>query len=122
MRQSFERNLSVSDDGPSRERDTDNPWRDIREFSVLHFVKKVARLMGGEDDRQLRGALTRSALFNGMAVTFRGSVYQPDTQLRLFGKPEVVGKRRMGVALALGKDLEAARAKARKAAEGVKLG
>jgi phosphoribosylglycinamide formyltransferase 2 len=37
----------------------------------------------------------------------------PDTQLRLFGKPEVGGKRRMGVALALGTDLEDARAKAR---------
>jgi len=37
----------------------------------------------------------------------------PDTQLRLFGKPEVGGKRRMGVALALGADLEEARAKAR---------
>lgn len=38
---------------------------------------------------------------------------QPDTQLRLFGKPEVRGKRRMGVALARGADLEAARARAR---------
>lgn len=37
----------------------------------------------------------------------------PDTQLRLFGKPEVAGKRRMGVALALGEDIEQARCKAR---------
>lgn len=37
---------------------------------------------------------------------------QPDTQLRLFGKPCVKGKRRMGVALALGSDLEEARSKA----------
>ncbi len=36
----------------------------------------------------------------------------PDTQLRLFGKPEVNGKRRMGVALARGEDIEEARAKA----------
>ena len=36
----------------------------------------------------------------------------PDTQLRLFGKPEVLGERRMGVGLALGGDLEEARAKA----------
>jgi phosphoribosylglycinamide formyltransferase 2 len=36
----------------------------------------------------------------------------PDTQLRLFGKPEVDGKRRMGVALARGSDIDEARAKA----------
>jgi phosphoribosylglycinamide formyltransferase 2 len=36
----------------------------------------------------------------------------PDTQLRLFGKPEVSGKRRMGVGLARGADIEEARAKA----------
>jgi phosphoribosylglycinamide formyltransferase 2 len=38
---------------------------------------------------------------------------EPDTALRLFGKPEVAGHRRMGVALALGKDIDAARATAR---------
>ena len=37
----------------------------------------------------------------------------PDTALRLFGKPEVRGHRRMGVALAMGADVDAARAKAR---------
>ena len=37
---------------------------------------------------------------------------EPDTQLRLFGKPEVRGERRMGVALARGASLEEARAKA----------
>ncbi|MDZ7669137.1 MAG: formate-dependent phosphoribosylglycinamide formyltransferase [Gammaproteobacteria bacterium] len=41
---------------------------------------------------------------------------QPDTQVRLFGKPEVRGQRRMGVALALDRDVQAARAKARAAA------
>jgi len=34
---------------------------------------------------------------------------EPDTQIRLFGKPEVSGKRRMGVALALGDNIESAR-------------
>jgi len=37
----------------------------------------------------------------------------PGTQLRLFGKPEVSGKRRMGVAVALDKTIEDARKKAR---------
>ncbi len=35
------------------------------------------------------------------------------TQFRLFGKPEIRGRRRMGVALARGDDIEAARTKAR---------
>lgn len=37
----------------------------------------------------------------------------PDTFIRLFGKPEIAGRRRMGVALAHGADIEEARAKAR---------
>jgi len=37
---------------------------------------------------------------------------QPDTQLRLFGKPQVSGQRRMGVALARGESIEQAREKA----------
>ena len=37
---------------------------------------------------------------------------QPDTQLRLFGKPEVSGKRRMGVTLARANSIEEAREKA----------
>ncbi len=37
---------------------------------------------------------------------------RPDTQLRLFGKPEVSGKRRLGVALARDKEIETARATA----------
>jgi len=45
---------------------------------------------------------------------------EPDTQLRLFGKPEVNGERRMGVCLALGTDTDNARDKANKASRGVK--
>ncbi|MBL7834616.1 MAG: hypothetical protein JNK18_11715, partial [Cyclobacteriaceae bacterium] len=36
----------------------------------------------------------------------------PDTQIRLFGKPEVSGERRMGVCLARGASIEDARKKA----------
>ncbi len=49
-------------------------------------------------------------------VSFEGvdrALERPGTALRLFGKPEVRGHRRMGVALALGADVEAARAQAR---------
>ena len=41
---------------------------------------------------------------------------ESDTMLRLFGKPEVSGKRRMAVTLARDADIEKARAKARRAA------
>jgi len=47
------------------------------------------------------------------------ALIEPDTQLRLFGKPDVRGKRRMGVALALGPDVATARDKARRAAEAI---
>jgi phosphoribosylglycinamide formyltransferase 2 len=47
---------------------------------------------------------------------------EPDTQLRLFGKPEVAGHRRMGVTLALGRDLAHARDKARRAAATIVAG
>ncbi len=46
---------------------------------------------------------------------------EPDTQLRLFGKPEVAGERRMGVVLALADDIDAARARAAEAAARVEV-
>jgi phosphoribosylglycinamide formyltransferase 2 len=58
-------------------------------------------------------------------VSFGGleaALAAPDTALRLFGKPEVRGKRRMGVTLALGADVDEARAKARTAAAAVVAG
>ncbi|MEZ0138108.1 MAG: formate-dependent phosphoribosylglycinamide formyltransferase [Candidatus Reddybacter sp.] len=46
---------------------------------------------------------------------------EPDTQVRLFGKPEVAGRRRMGVCLARGESIDAAKAKATKAAASVSI-
>ena len=57
-------------------------------------------------------------------VSFAGlekALAQPDTQLRLFGKPEVSGQRRMAVTLARATDVEAARAKAREAAAALEI-
>ena len=45
----------------------------------------------------------------------------PDTQIRLFGKPEVHGERRMGVGLALADSIYAARAKATAVAAAVEV-
>lgn len=52
-------------------------------------------------------------------VNFGGldqALAEPDTALRLFGKPEVSGKRRMGVAIARDTDIDKAKAKAIRAA------
>ena len=46
---------------------------------------------------------------------------QPNTQLRLFGKPQVKGKRRMGVAIVRDETLDAAREKAKRAAAAVEI-
>ena len=44
----------------------------------------------------------------------------PESELRLFGKPEAYVKRRMGVALARGRDTDEARARAKLAASKVR--
>ncbi|MDT8448230.1 MAG: formate-dependent phosphoribosylglycinamide formyltransferase [bacterium] len=53
-------------------------------------------------------------------VTFGGldeALSEPEVDLRLFGKPEVAGERRMGVVLARGDSLKEAREKAARAAQ-----
>jgi phosphoribosylglycinamide formyltransferase 2 len=57
------------------------------------------------------------------SVRFEGlneALAEPRTALRLFGKPEVSGHRRMGVALALGESIEDARERARRVAGAVR--
>jgi phosphoribosylglycinamide formyltransferase 2 len=61
---------------------------------------------------------------HGRTIHYAGvdaALVEPDTGLRLFGKPEIAGKRRVGVALALGEDVDAARARARRVAESVRV-
>ena len=52
-------------------------------------------------------------------INLAAALSEPDTQLRLFGKPEVKGERRMGVALALDSSIEAAIEKAKRSAAAV---
>jgi phosphoribosylglycinamide formyltransferase 2 len=68
--------------------------------------------------RQRGPAASCALLVDGTSSSIRYSdvdaaLAAPDTALRLFGKPEVHGHRRMGVSLALGASIEEARAKAR---------
>jgi len=46
---------------------------------------------------------------------------ETDTQLRLFGKPEIHGHRRLGVVVARDESIEKARAKATRACQSIKV-
>lgn len=77
--------------------------------------------------RQHGAAASCALLVKGdsSSVTFGNlaeALTQPDTDLRLFGKPEVHGERRMGVGLALGADCDDARAKARQVVAAIRVG
>jgi phosphoribosylglycinamide formyltransferase 2 len=59
----------------------------------------------------------------GKAPRYHGiaeALSEPDTQLRIFGKPEVKGRRRMAVTLARDIDTETAKAKAVRAAKAIR--
>ena len=62
------------------------------------------------------GVEAKGIVFDGVADALR----VPNTDIRLFGKPESFVKRRMGVALAFDADVEVARVNAKKAAGMVK--
>ncbi len=71
--------------------------------------------------RQLGPSASSVILVRGKSknISFSGfeeALNEPDTQLRMFGKPEVNGELRMGVCLAKADTIEEARAKANKAA------
>ncbi len=74
-----------------------------------------------------RGPCASAALIaegHGEAMRYHGldrALAEPDTELRLFGKPEVQGQRRVGVCLARGDDLFSARERARRAAGQVRV-
>jgi phosphoribosylglycinamide formyltransferase 2 len=77
--------------------------------------------------RQAGPAASCAVLLEGSSSDVRfhrvgRALEETDTQLRLFGKPEVQGRRRMGVTLALGANLEQARDKARRAAAAIVAG
>ncbi|KHK01357.1 formate-dependent phosphoribosylglycinamide formyltransferase [Desulfovibrio sp. TomC] len=76
--------------------------------------------------RQYGPAASRVILAEGDSTSPRYEILpqalaEPDTAIRLFGKPEVHGLRRMGVALALGRDVEDAKRKAIATASQVKV-
>ncbi|MFT4798227.1 MAG: phosphoribosylglycinamide formyltransferase 2 [Candidatus Azotimanducaceae bacterium] len=95
--------------------------QDLSEFA-LH----VRAIMGLPipSIRQLGPSASAVLLVEGESdcVTFsnlENALQEPDTQIRLFGKPEVLGRRRMGVALAQGTSVDDAKQKAIRAANAV---
>lgn len=78
------------------------------------------------DVRQFGPSASAVILGDGVSTNIRFSgideaLSEPDTQIRLFGKPEINGSRRLGVAVARGDSLDAAREKAIRAAAKVKV-
>jgi phosphoribosylglycinamide formyltransferase 2 len=75
--------------------------------TALHSVGASAVIYGGIDARGIS--------FSGLEK----ALADPDTDLRLFGKPEAYLRRRMGVTLARADDTDSARLKAKQAADAI---
>jgi phosphoribosylglycinamide formyltransferase 2 len=97
--------------------------QDLSEFA-LH----VRAILGLPipDIRQVGPSASAVLLVEGESdcVSFsslENALTEPDTQIRLFGKPEVSGRRRMGVALARGGNIEEAKEKAIAAADAINV-
>ena len=102
--------------------------QDLSEFA-LHARAILGLPVGADEGGVIRtrggGSASCAVLAEGHGVpVFSGvdlALARPDTQVRLFGKPRVEGKRRVAVALALGEDVEQARDSARRAADALQV-
>ena len=86
------------------------------------FELHARAILGLPVDTALKSPGASAVIYGGVdavGVVFDGvarALRVPQTELRLFGKPESFVKRRMGVALAYDADIEVARARAKQAA------
>jgi len=91
------------------------------------FELHARAILGLPVDTSLRQAGASSVIYGGIdadAVVFEGvrqALAEPGTDIRLFGKPQSFLKRRMGVALATGQDVDDARARAKRASAAVSV-
>jgi len=94
---------------------------------LSEFALHARAILGLPVDTTLREPGASAVIYGGMdatGVVFEGieaALAVPTAELRLFGKPEAFERRRMGVALARGADVDEARARAREAASRVKV-
>jgi phosphoribosylglycinamide formyltransferase 2 len=90
------------------------------------FELHARAILGLPVDTALRNPGASAVIYGGVEATgirYEGvaeALAVPGTDIRLFGKPESFMRRRMGVALAEGDDIDAARARAKLAAARVK--
>jgi phosphoribosylglycinamide formyltransferase 2 len=90
------------------------------------FALHARAILGLPVDTSLRAPGASAVIYGGMeadGIAFDGvaeALAIPETEIRLFGKPESFKKRRMGVALARGADTNESRARAKQAASLVK--
>jgi len=91
------------------------------------FELHARALLGLSVDTSLRSPAASSVIYGGIeakAVRYEGiaeALREAGTDLRLFGKPESFAKRRMGVGLATDESVPAARAKALRISEAVRV-
>lgn len=90
------------------------------------FALHARAILGLPVDTTLRAPGASAVIYGGIeapGIVFEGierALVVPESEVRLFGKPESFAKRRMGVALARGADTVEARARAKQAAGAVK--
>jgi phosphoribosylglycinamide formyltransferase 2 len=90
------------------------------------FALHARAILGLPVSAELQGPGASAVIYGGMdekGIAFEGldaALAVPGSEVRLFGKPEAFVRRRMGVALARGRDIAEARARAREAASRVK--
>jgi phosphoribosylglycinamide formyltransferase 2 len=94
--------------------------------ALSDFALHARAILGLPVDVSLREPGASAVIYGGLeakGVAFEGvdaALAVPTAELRLFGKPESFERRRMGVALARGRDVGEARERARTAAARVK--
>ena len=90
------------------------------------FELHARAILGLPVSTELRNAGASAVIYGGMdetGIAFEGvdeAMRVPNTELRLFGKPESFTRRRMGVALAYGSDIDECRERAKKTASGIR--
>ncbi len=95
--------------------------------TMSEFALHARAILGLPIDVTQRELAASAVIYGGMdaqGIAFEGvaeALSVPTADLRLFGKPEAFERRRMGVAVARGGDVEQARERAREAAGRVKV-
>ncbi|NLE78500.1 MAG: formate-dependent phosphoribosylglycinamide formyltransferase [Rhodococcus sp.] len=98
----------------------------LRSQRLSEFELHARAILGLPVDTTLDAPGASAVIYGGMdaeGIGFEGvadALSVPETDLRLFGKPESFVRRRMGVAVSTAADVETARARAREAASKVR--